>query len=68
MNKIQSLGGEVVYPVELVHPKQNSIGKAMDIIFGKWTCERNGISLTTKQIMSHVVLWPNISKQGMIQT
>lgn len=35
MEKIQSSGGEVVYPVKLVHPKQNGIGKAMDTIFGK---------------------------------
>ncbi|KAH6613403.1 amidase signature domain-containing protein [Chaetomium tenue] len=33
MEKIQSVGGEIIYPVELVHPKQNGIGKAMDIIF-----------------------------------
>ncbi|KAI0876849.1 amidase signature domain-containing protein [Hypoxylon argillaceum] len=33
MKKIQSSGGEVLYPVELVHPKENGIGKAMDIIF-----------------------------------
>ncbi|KAK4150380.1 amidase signature domain-containing protein [Chaetomidium leptoderma] len=33
MKKIQSSGGEVIYPVELVHPKQNGIGKAMDTIF-----------------------------------
>jgi len=35
MKKIQSSGGEVIYPVELVHPKQNGIGVAMDIVFGK---------------------------------
>ncbi|KAK3361720.1 amidase signature domain-containing protein [Lasiosphaeria ovina] len=33
MKKIQSSGGEVIYPVELVHPKQNGIGAAMDTIF-----------------------------------
>ncbi|KAB5583446.1 amidase signature domain-containing protein [Coniochaeta sp. 2T2.1] len=33
MEKIQNLGGEVIYPVELVHPKENGIGKAMDTIF-----------------------------------
>ncbi|KAI0109049.1 amidase signature domain-containing protein [Nemania sp. FL0031] len=33
MKKIRSLGGEVIYPVELVHPSQNGIGKAMDTIF-----------------------------------
>jgi hypothetical protein len=42
MEKIQSLGGEVVYPVELVHPKQNGIGKAMDTIFGKLKCQVAG--------------------------
>ncbi len=35
MEKIRGSGGEIVYPVELVHPKQNGIGKAMDTIFGK---------------------------------
>ena len=30
------MGGEVIYPVELVHPKQNGIGKAMDTVFGKF--------------------------------
>ncbi|KAH6635528.1 amidase signature domain-containing protein [Chaetomium sp. MPI-SDFR-AT-0129] len=33
MERIQSSGGEVIYPVELVHPKENGIGKAMDTIF-----------------------------------
>ncbi|KAK1833216.1 amidase signature domain-containing protein [Podospora conica] len=36
MNKIQSSGGQVVYPVELVHPKENGIGKAMDTIFADY--------------------------------
>ncbi|KAK4145836.1 amidase signature domain-containing protein [Dichotomopilus funicola] len=33
MERIRSSGGEVIYPVELVHPKENGIGKAMDTIF-----------------------------------
>jgi hypothetical protein len=42
MEKVQSSGGEAVYPVELVHPKQNGIGKAMDTIFGKPKCQVEG--------------------------
>ena len=36
MKKIQSSDGEFIYPVKLVHPKENGIWKAMDVIYGKW--------------------------------
>ena len=42
MEKIRSSGGEVVYPVEVVHPKQNGIGKAIGTIFGKPKCQVEG--------------------------
>lgn len=63
MKKIQSSGGEVLYPVELVHPKENGIGKAMDIIFGKCNVRGMEALLIARQTTSPVVLWPDISKQ-----
>lgn len=68
MKKIESMGGEVIYPIELVHPKQNGIGKAMDTIFGRWNISEIEASLMTMQTLRPVVLLPRISKREMIQT
>ncbi|KAI1120425.1 hypothetical protein F5Y10DRAFT_258364 [Nemania abortiva] len=68
MRKIQSSGGEVIYPVELVHPNQNGIGKAMDIIFGNWNVREMEALLTSRQTTNPVMSWPRISKRETIQT
>lgn len=67
MEKIKSLGGEVIYPVELVHPKQTGIGKAMDTIFGRSQIGKTEELLITGQTTSPVVLLPHISERETIQ-
>ncbi|KAB5585672.1 amidase signature domain-containing protein [Coniochaeta sp. 2T2.1] len=67
MEKIKSLGGEVIYPVELVHPKENDIGKAMDMIFdyeprgvvAAYLETRNDPNMKSLEDIAHHADYPN---------